>query len=74
MGELDNLRFIVEGLGVVSSFEKHLHNVSYLETPISSFDIFFPAGVGWHFWNNRQHFWNPLVFSETHPEKFPPGS
>ena len=46
----------------------------YLETLISSFGIlFFAAGVGWHFWNNRQHFWNPLVFEEAHPEEFSPG-
>ena len=33
----------------------------------------FFAGVCWHFRNNWEHFWNPLVFEETNSEEFPPG-
>ena len=62
MAELGNLRFIVEGLGLVSnSLDRFLQILS------------FSAGVCWHFRNNRQHFWNPMVFKKTHPEEFSPG-
>ena len=79
MGELDNLRFIVEGLGLVSTLVE-LHPINTCTTfrkqschgdIVANLDFF--AGVCWHFWNNRQHFWNPLVFQETHSEEFPPG-
>ena len=62
MAELGNLRFIVEGLGLVSnSLNRFLQILS------------FPAGICWHFRNNRQHIWNSMVFKKTHPEEFSPG-
>ena len=62
MAQLGNLRFIVEGLGLVSNYLVGLMQI-----------LSFSAGVCWHFWNNRQHFWNPLVFKKTPPEEFSPG-